>query len=132
MGELAQAWPGLQSAVMVESTRETVQGRNKGVPRTQWRYYISSRRLDANEFNRHIRAHWGIENNCHWVLDVAFGEDDCRLRVGHGAQNFAILRRISLNLLKQEKSTRTSLNIKRLQAGWSTDYLETLLGLQPR
>ena len=63
-------------------------------------------------------------------MDMTFAEDDCRIRVGDGAQNFAILRRIALNLIKQEKSTKTSVNIKRLQAGWSTDYLETLLGLQ--
>ena len=66
------------------------------------------------------------------MLDTAFDEDDCRIRVGHGAQNFAILRRIALNLLKQKKSIKTSLNIKRLQAGWSNDYLQTVLGLQPR
>ena len=66
---------------------------------------------------------------CHSVMDMTFAEDDCRIRVGDGAHNFAILRRIALNLIKQEKSTKTSVNIKRLQAGWSTDYLETLLGL---
>ena len=93
-------------------------------------YYISSLQLEAGEFNRQIRAHWAIENSCHWVMDMTFAEDDCRIRVGDGAQNFAILRRIALNLIKQEKSTKTSVNIKRLQAGWSTDYLETLLGLQ--
>ena len=63
---------------------------------------------------------------------MTFAENDCRIRVGDGAQNFAILRRIALNLIKHEKSTKTSFNIKRLQAGWSTDYLETLLGLPHR
>lgn len=130
MGKQARAWRGLKSVVMVESTREFINGRDKGKSSTEWRYYISSHQLDASEFNRKIRAHWSIENSCHWVLDMSFDEDDCRIRVGHGAQNFAILRRIALNLLKQEKSTKTSLNIKRLQAGWSTDYLQTLLGLQ--
>lgn len=131
LGKQAQAWPGLKSVVMVESTREFINGRDKGKSSTEWRYYISSHQLNASEFNRKVRAHWSIENSCHWVLDMTFDEDDCRIRVGHGTQNFAILRRIALNLLKQEKSTKTSLNIKRLQAGWSTDYLQTLLGLQP-
>jgi hypothetical protein len=64
------------------------------------------------------------------VLDVSFREDDCRIRTGDGAENFAILRRIAMNMIKREKSTKTSFNIKRLQAGWSTDYLETLFGLR--
>ena len=103
----------------------------EGERSTEWRYYISSLQVNASEFNAKIRAHWGIENSCHWVLDMAFGEDDCRIRTGDGAQNFAILRRIALNLIKQEKSSKTSVNIKRLKAGWSTDYLQTLLGLRP-
>ena len=127
----AQAWPGLKSVVMIESKREFINGRDKGKSSTEWRYYISSLQLEAAEFNRQVRAHWAIENSCHWVMDMTFAEDDCRIRVGDGAQNFAILRRIALNLIKQEKSTKTSFNIKRLQAGWSTDYLETLLGLPP-
>lgn len=132
MGKQGQAWPSLASVVMVESTREMVNGKQKGERSTEWRYYISNLRLDASDFNSKIRGHWGIENSCHWVLDMAFAEDDCRIRTGDGAQNFAILRRIALNLLKQERSGKTSMNIKRLQAGWSTDYLQKLLGLQSR
>ena len=132
-GPLAGAsrdWPGLRSAVMIESQREMVNGRKKGEASTEWRYYISSLDLDAEGFNRLVRGHWGIENSLHWVLDTTFREDDCRIRRGHGAQNFAILRRISLNLIKQEKSGKTSMNIKRLKAGWSTAYLEVVLGLK--
>ncbi len=131
MGEQPQAWKGLRSVVMVQSTREAVNGKNKGDKTTEWRYYISSLALGASEFNAKVRAHWSIENSCHWVLDMAFDEDDCRIRAGHGAQNFAILRRIALNLIKQEKSSKTSVNVKRLKAGWSTDYLQILLGLCP-
>lgn len=131
MGNHPQEWNGLQSVVMVQSTREAVNGKNKGDKTTEWRYYISSLALDASEFNAKVRAHWGIENSCHWVLDMTFDEDDCRIRAGHGAQNFAILRRIALNLIKQEKSSKTSVNVKRLKAGWSTDYLQVLLGLRP-
>jgi len=125
-----QHWPGLHSAVMVKSTREALGGRNTAERTTEWRYYISSLRADASEFNAKVRAHWGIENSCHWVLDVTFGEDDCRIRRGDGAQNFAILRRIALNLVKQDKSDKSSVRLKRLRAGWSTDYLEKLLGLR--
>ena len=65
----------------------------------------------------------------HWVLDVAFCADDCRIRVGEGAQNFAILRRITPNLLRNEKSTKVGIATKRLKASWSTDYLAKFLGL---
>jgi predicted transposase YbfD/YdcC len=129
--EQTQLWPGLRSAVMIKSTREAFSGKNKGERSTEWRYYISSLQADAAEFNAKVRAHWGIENSCHWVLDVTFNEDDCRIRRGDGAQNFAILRRIALNLVKQEKSDKTSVRLKRLRAGWSTDYLQKLLGLHP-
>ena len=64
------------------------------------------------------------------MLDVAFAEEDCRIRCGDGAQNVAILRRIALNLVKQDKSDKSSVRLKRLRAGWSTDYLEKLLGLR--
>jgi predicted transposase YbfD/YdcC len=128
---LAQRWPGLRSAVMIESAREAFSGKNKGERTTEWRYCVSSLRTEASEFNANVRAHWGIENSCHWVLDMSFREDDCRIRRGDGAQNFAVLRRIALNLVKQEKSDKTSVRVKRLRAGWSIDYLQKLLGLHP-
>lgn len=65
----------------------------------------------------------------HWTLDIVFREDECRIRTGHGAQNFAILRRMALNLFKQDKADKSSMNVKRLKAAWSTDYLAALLGL---
>lgn len=80
-----KCWPGVRSVVMVESTRQIVNGRDKGEPTTEWRYYISSLDVAALEFNRRIREHWAIENKCHWVLDVALKEDACRVRCGHGA-----------------------------------------------
>ncbi len=129
---LRSLWPGMRSAVMIESTREFINGVDKGRASTERRYYISSATFDAAEFNRRIRSHWCIENQCHWVLDVVFGEDDCRLRVGHGAQNFAILRRIVLNLIKSDKVTKASIKRKWLRLNWSPDYLQFLFGLQPR
>ena len=74
------------------------------------------------------RQHWSIENSLHWVLDVAFREDDSRIRKGHGAANFAILRHIALNLLKQEQTTQIGMQNKRLKAGWDEAYLEKILG----
>ena len=130
LNDMKQDWTGIQSLVMVESTREMVNGRNKGEYSTERRYYISSLPAKAALLNERVRAHWGIENSLHWVLDVAFDEDDCRIRVGDGAQNFAILRRIALNLLKQDRSTKLGIANKRLKAAWDTAYLETLLGLQ--
>jgi predicted transposase YbfD/YdcC len=129
--EMQQEWRGLQSLVMVESTREIINGKNKGECSTERRYYISSLPAKPKLLNQRVRAHWSIENSLHWVLDVAFDEDDCRIRVGEGTQNFAILRRIALNLLKQDKSTKVGVATKRLKAGWDTKYLEKLLGLHP-
>ena len=71
--------------------------------------------------------HWEIENCVHWVLDVAFREDDCRVRKGNGPQNFALLRHIALNLLRHEKSAKCGIKTKRLKAGWNEDYLFKVL-----
>jgi predicted transposase YbfD/YdcC len=123
-------WSGVRSVVMVESTRELPASRHKAASSsTERRYYISSVQLGAEQFNTRVRAHWSIENSCHWVLDMSFGEDACRIRTDHGAQNFAVLRRIALNLVKQEKSTKASVKARRKRAGWSTDYLQLLMGL---
>jgi predicted transposase YbfD/YdcC len=132
LGLLADNWAGLQSVIRIDSTREVINGKSKGATSQERRYYISSLKFDAGQFNAAIRAHWSIENSCHWLLDMTFSEDDCRIRVANGAQNFAILRRISLNLLAQEKSDKTSMNIKRQKAGWSPDYLAKLLGFLPQ
>ncbi len=74
-----------------------------------------------------VRGHWGIENQLHWVLDIAFREDESRLRKGNGAQNFAVLRHIALNLLKQERTCKRGIKTKRLKAGWNLDYLSKVL-----
>ena len=91
------------------------------------RYYISSAKTSAARLLRHKRSHWRIENSLHWVLDVAFREDEARLRKGHGTQNFAILRHIALNLLKQETTCKLGTFNKRLKAAWDLDYLLTVL-----
>jgi predicted transposase YbfD/YdcC len=119
----AAAWPGLQSIGRVEATR-TVGGKTS----IEQRLYLSSLSPDAEQFARAVRKHWGIENQLHWSLDVTFREDQSRLRTGHGAENFAVLRHIALNLLRQEPSTK-SLPRKRLACALNPDYLlKVLLG----
>jgi predicted transposase YbfD/YdcC len=91
------------------------------------RYYISSLPGQATEFAEAARGHWGIENSLHWVLDVAFREDNCRARKGNGAQNFAVLCHIALDLLKQDKTAKCGIKAKRLKAGWDEAYLVKVL-----
>jgi predicted transposase YbfD/YdcC len=91
------------------------------------RYYISSRRADAKVFLDAVRGHWGIENGCHWVLDVCFSEDDCRSREGHSAQNLACLRRMALSMLKSADGPKCGTRNRRLTAGWDTTFLEKVL-----
>jgi predicted transposase YbfD/YdcC len=115
-------WQDLQSVLMIESKRHV-----NGEVSIEHRYYLSSATLDALSFLNGTRHHWSIENSLHWVLDVTFREDDARIRKGHGAENFAMLRHIALNLLKQEQTAKVGIQTKRLKAGWNTGYLEQIL-----
>jgi predicted transposase YbfD/YdcC len=107
---------------MVESTREI-----GDTVTTERRYYVSSLPPEAAHIAHAVRAHWRIENNLHWVLDVAFGEDQCRVRVDNAAQNFAILSRIALNLLKRDTKTKVGLKNRRLKACASDRYRAEVL-----
>jgi predicted transposase YbfD/YdcC len=115
-------WPGLKSFACVESER-TVQGQTS----LERRYYLSSLKADAQELARSVRAHWSVENNLHWVLDVVFREDESRVRIGHAAENFALLRRMALSLLKKDKTSKDSLKGKRFSAGLNDGFLEKIL-----
>jgi len=116
-------WPGLNSLAMVRSER-TVIGEETTI---KYRYFISSLASDAQLILHAVRTHWGIENKVHWVLDIAFREDDCRVRKGNGAENFAVLRHLALNLLKHEQSLKCGIKAKRKKAGWDHDYLLKVL-----
>ena len=115
-------WQQLKAVVKVRAERRI------GPKRTvDERYYISSLEGDAKRLLDCTRTHWHIENGLHWVLDIAFREDECRIRKECGAQNFAILRHIALNLLKQEKTAKMGIKGKRLKAGWDEGYLLKVL-----
>jgi len=119
-------WEGLKSVGMVEATREI-----NGQIAVERRYYLSSLKLDVETFARAVRAHWSIENQVHWSLDVTFGEDQSRARAGHAAENLATLRRLALNLLKREKTKKRGIRGKQLNASWDHPYLLRLLGVDP-
>lgn len=125
-----QHWRGLASVVMIDATREFVNGKRRGEVTMERRYYISSLPADPQRLGRLVRAHWGIENGLHWVLDVTFGEDDSRVRVGHAAENFALLRRMAINLLRRSPGgKRDGPTVKRRRAMWTPAYLKAVLGL---
>ena len=122
--EKAAEWASLQGLVRIEAERHH---KATGKTEREIRYYITSLQPDAIRLNGCIRQHWGIENKLHWVLDLGFGEDLDRKRAGHAAQNFSVLNRIALNLLKQDKTSPRGIHGKRLKAGWDNDYLLHLL-----
>ena len=117
-------WPGLRSVGMVEAERRI--GQNVS---SETRYFLSSLEADATMFAYAVRTHWHIENGLHWILDVAFREDDCRVRKGFAAQNFAVLRHMALNLLRQEKTAKCGVKAKRLKAAWDDNYLLKVLSV---
>ncbi|MGB5596507.1 MAG: ISAs1 family transposase [Crocosphaera sp.] len=117
-------WAGLQSIGIVESVR-----RIGDKTTTSTRYYLNSFASDAVKLAIAVRSHWSIENNLHWVLDVAFNEDDCPVYKDNAPENLARLRQISLNLLSQEKTAKIGVKNKRLKAAWDNKYLAKVLGI---
>ena len=115
-------WKGLKSIVMIESER-IIAGKSS----VEIRYFISSLASDAKRLLQAIRSHWGIENSLHWTLDIAFAEDQNRVRKDHAPENLAVIRHMALNLLKQETTAKGGIKAKRLQCAWSEDYLLKVL-----
>jgi predicted transposase YbfD/YdcC len=120
-------WKNLWSIALVEVER-TLHGKTS----TEQRHYICSRKaLLAQEALSASRSHWGIENQLHWVLDVAFNEDQCRVRTGHAAENFAVLRHLALNLLKHVPGSKVGIKTKRLRAACDEEFLARVLAATP-
>lgn len=115
-------WTGLRTLVMVEAIREIGEKTS-----TERRCYIASVPADAEKIGQIVRAHWGIENSLHWVLDMAFNEDQSRVRAGHAAENLAIIRRFALNLLRQNKRSKLGVKNKRLRAAYDDDFRAEVL-----
>jgi predicted transposase YbfD/YdcC len=117
-----ELWRDLARVIVVLRERQV-----DGAISNEAHYYISSRKADAEVFLAAVRGHWGIENGCHWVLDVCFAEDACRSRTGHAAQNLACLRRLALSMLKRAEGPKCGTRNRRLTAGWDTAFLEQVL-----
>ncbi len=122
-------WPGLRSVIRVTATRIAGEAaRETGTSAV--RYYVSSLPPDAVRLNQVIRSHWAVENGLHWGLDLTFREDESRVRVGHAQQNLAVLRKLTLNLVRHAPDRgKRSLAIQRRRAGWSMDVLYSILGI---
>lgn len=122
-------WSNLQTIVKVESLREF---KNSDKPdEIAVRYFISSlQEEDPLKMLNYVRSHWAVENKLHWILDVQFGEDQSRKRNQNAAQNYSIIMKIALNLLKNETSTKQGIQGKRLKAAWNEDYLWKVLDIK--
>jgi predicted transposase YbfD/YdcC len=118
----SEEWVALASLIEIQAMRQV-----DGATTTKLRYYLSSLGGNAAEALRVTRTHWSIENSMNWVLDVAFREDDSRVRTDYGPENLGILRRIALNLLKQETTLKIGVKAKRKAAGWDEAYLRLVL-----
>jgi predicted transposase YbfD/YdcC len=119
----AHLWTGLARVGVIESERR-LPGK---APTIEHRYYLLSLEGDVQRFARAVRSHWGIENQLHWVLDVAFNEDASRIRKDHAPENLGLVRHLALNLIRQDTSARCGIKAKRLKAAWDTSYLSRLL-----
>ena len=115
------AWPGLKAVVMVESSREI-----SGKVETETRFYITSLVMLAHLLGPVVRSHWSIENSLHWVLDMVFRDDECRVRTEHAPANFTTIKHMALNLLRRAPG-KNSLRGRRKAAGWDDDFLASLI-----
>ncbi len=117
-------WPGLQTVLAVESIR-SING--SGKTETDLRYFLSSSSDQPERLAKALRRHWEIENSVHWVLDVIFNEDHCRIRDRNAVQNFSLLRKIAINLVRRHHTSKASLTGRRKMAAWDNRYMEQVL-----
>jgi predicted transposase YbfD/YdcC len=114
-------WPGLAGIVMVESAREIA-----GKTERETRFYITSLRLQAEEVGPMIRDHWAVENSLHWVLDMVFRDDECRVRTDNAPANFVTLKHMAANLIRKAPG-KDSQRLKRMTAAWDDDFLASIV-----
>ncbi len=117
-------WPGLKSFLAVESIRSV---NRSGKTEAEIRYFLSSSADPPEVLAKAIRRHWQIENSLHWVLDVTFNEDHCRIRNRNAVQNFSLLRKIAINLVRRHQTSKASLKGRRKMAAWNNRYMEQVL-----
>ena len=125
MGAVLNGWPQVKTVMRVECERTSAAGTSH-----ERRYYLCSRLETASHLGEVVRGHWGIENKLHWSLDVVFGEDQARMRMGNAAENFSVLRRIALNLFRQDKTSKVGIKTRRLLAASDDAYRLKLLSGQ--
>lgn len=121
-------WKNLKQIIKIESIRE-FKNSDKTIEKAT-RYYISSLENNAEQYQKNIRSHWGVENKLHWTLDVGFSEDASRKRNQNAAQNYSVILKIALNLLKNEKTEKQGIAGKRLKAAWNENYLLKVLSVK--
>lgn len=122
-------WTDLTSVGWVESERQLLSGPKAGTVTRETRYFISSLAAKVGPIAHAVRSHWGIENRCHWTLDMVFQEDHSRVRRDHGPANLATIRRWVLSLLRQDRTHKHGLKARRLNAAWDQEYLLKVLRL---
>lgn len=119
----SERWPGLTSIIEIKSTREVIGGETT----QEHRYYISSLKVNAKEAFNAVKTHWTVENSLHWSLDMSFREDECRIRRDNGAEFFAVMRRLSINVIKKDTSKKAGIHRKQRMAAMNPDYTMHLL-----
>lgn len=119
-------WPGLKAIIMVESKRELPESPGTYKIEHSTRFYITSLVLSANLIGPIIRSHWAVENSLHWVMDMVFRDDECRVRTDHAPANYTTLKHMATNLLRKAK-TKDSLRARRKVAAWDDDFLASLI-----
>ena len=119
--QIRHDWPGLNAVVMVESSREV-----SGKTEMETRFYVTSLVMLAHLLGPVVRSHWSVENSLHWIMDMIFRDDECRVRTEHAPANFAAIKHMAQNLLRNA-SGKTSLRSRRKAAGWDDDFLASLV-----